>query len=200
MRIWIPWSLLVVLAALATASAVVGATTHRGESIHGDRVSPFYLPAGTLRTVPRSVPTTLPPEAGYRGIENFCAVAPLSGTVHYDGTSGGAHRGSHGKRERPAAQRRGQRQLVERSRSSARDRFIRDRLPGDPYSVVRRCRAPRRGPRSGDRSHGCECSQSFLGTSRTLLIQVPGHQPDPASRAPERREGATLKLEANLEG
>ena len=33
--------------------------------------------------------TTLPPEAGYRGIENFCAVAPLTGTIHYDGTSGG---------------------------------------------------------------------------------------------------------------
>jgi hypothetical protein len=32
--------------------------------------------------------TTLPPQGGYRGIENFCAVAPLTGTIHYDGTSG----------------------------------------------------------------------------------------------------------------
>jgi hypothetical protein len=34
-------------------------------------------------------PTTLPPQAGYRGIENFCAVAPLTGTIHYNGSSGG---------------------------------------------------------------------------------------------------------------
>lgn len=89
MRSWMPWSLLVVLTALAVASAVVGATTDRGESSHRDRVSPFYTPARNQKTAPTSVPTTLPPEAGYRGIENFCAVAPLTGTIHYDGTSGG---------------------------------------------------------------------------------------------------------------
>ena len=88
-RSWIPWSLLVVLTALALASAAVGATTDRGEPIHRDLVSPFYTPAGTLKTVPTRAPTTLPPQAGYRGIENFCAVAPLTGTIHYDGTSGG---------------------------------------------------------------------------------------------------------------
>jgi hypothetical protein len=88
-RSGIPWSLLVVLTALAAASAVVGATTNRGETTHRELVSPFYTPAGTLKTVLTSVPTTLPPEAGYRGIENFCAVAPLTGTIRYDGTSGG---------------------------------------------------------------------------------------------------------------
>jgi hypothetical protein len=30
----------------------------------------------------------LAPEAGYRGVENFCAVAPLPGTIQYDGASG----------------------------------------------------------------------------------------------------------------
>jgi hypothetical protein len=34
------------------------------------------------------VATTLPPEAGYRGLQNFCAGAPLSGHVLYDGTAG----------------------------------------------------------------------------------------------------------------
>jgi hypothetical protein len=77
-----------VLMAVAAASAVVGATTDRGEPTHRDLLNPFYTPAGTLRTTPSSTPT-LPPEAGYRGIENFCAVAPLTGTLHYDGTSGG---------------------------------------------------------------------------------------------------------------
>jgi hypothetical protein len=87
-RSWIPWSLLVVLTALAVASAVVGASANRGEPTHQDPISPFYTPAGTLETVATSAPTTLPPEAGYRGIENFCAIAPLTGTILYDGTSG----------------------------------------------------------------------------------------------------------------
>ena len=53
----------------------VWATANRGEP--------------TLKTVQTNAPTTLPPEAGYRGIENFCAVAPLTGTIYFDGTSGG---------------------------------------------------------------------------------------------------------------
>jgi hypothetical protein len=87
-RSWIPWSLLAVLTILTAASAVVGATTDRGDPTHLDLVSPFYIPAGTLRTVPTVVPTNLPPQGGYRATENFCAVAPLTGTIHYDGTSG----------------------------------------------------------------------------------------------------------------
>lgn len=78
-----------VLTALAAASAVVGATTDRSGPTRRDLISPFYTPAGTLDTVSIPGPTTLPPEAGYRGIENFCAVNPLTGTIHYDGTSGG---------------------------------------------------------------------------------------------------------------
>ena len=42
-----------------------------------------------MKTDPTNVPTTLPPEAGYRGIEKFCALTPLTGIIHYDGTSGG---------------------------------------------------------------------------------------------------------------
>lgn len=88
MRSWIPWSLMVVLTTLAAGSAVVGVTTHRGESIRRVLVSPFSTPAGNQTTVPATLPTILPLEAGYRGIEDFCAVAPLTGIVHYDGTSG----------------------------------------------------------------------------------------------------------------
>jgi hypothetical protein len=88
MRSWIPWSLLLVLTALAAASAVVGATASPGEPTHRDLISPFYTPARTLKTIPTNAGTTLPPEAGYRDVENLCAVAPLTGTIHYDGTSG----------------------------------------------------------------------------------------------------------------
>ena len=88
-RSWIPWSFLVVLTALAAASAAVGATTDRYGRTHPDFLSPFDSPAGNHRTIPTSAQTTLPPEAGYRGIENFCSVAPLSGSIRYDGTSGG---------------------------------------------------------------------------------------------------------------
>ena len=88
MRPWMPWSLVVTLTALGAASAVAGATTHRGESVRRDAASPFSIPAGTRRTFPTTMGSTLPPEAGYRGMENFCAVAPLTGTMHYDGTSG----------------------------------------------------------------------------------------------------------------
>jgi hypothetical protein len=42
----------------------------------------------TSSASPPSSTTTLPAQGGYRGIENFCAVAPLTGTIHYDGTSG----------------------------------------------------------------------------------------------------------------
>ena len=52
--------------------------------LHRDLISPFYTPAAALKTIPTGVPS----QAGYRGIEDFCAVAPLTGTVHYDGTSG----------------------------------------------------------------------------------------------------------------
>ena len=88
-RSWIPWCLLVLLTALAATSAVVGATTHGGQPTHRVLLSPFYTPVRTLKTIPTGAPPTLPPQAGYRGIENFCAVAPLTGTIHYDGTSPG---------------------------------------------------------------------------------------------------------------
>ena len=84
-RSWIPWSLVVLLTALAVTSAVVGARTNRGVVLHRDLISPFYTPAGTLKTIP----TSPPQQAGYRGVEDFCAIAPMTGTIHYDGTNGG---------------------------------------------------------------------------------------------------------------
>jgi hypothetical protein len=84
-RSWIPWSLVVLLASLTVASAVVGVRTNSGVLLHRDLISPFYTPAGTLKTIPTSAPL----QAGYRGVEDFCAIAPLTGTIHYDGTSGG---------------------------------------------------------------------------------------------------------------
>jgi hypothetical protein len=86
-RFWIPWFFLAVLTALVAASAVVGATANRGEPAHRDLLSPFYTPAATLETIPTST-TTLPPQARYRGVETFCASAPLSGDVLYNGTAG----------------------------------------------------------------------------------------------------------------
>jgi hypothetical protein len=43
---------------------------------------------GATRTTAAAVATNLPPQAGFRGVENFCASAPLSGHVLYDGTAG----------------------------------------------------------------------------------------------------------------
>lgn len=87
-RSWIPWLLLVVLTALAATGAAFGATADRGQPPHRDLLNPFSTPAGTLKSVSTSPSTTLVPQAGYRGIETFCAVAPLMGTIHYDGTRG----------------------------------------------------------------------------------------------------------------
>ena len=84
-RSWIPWSLVVLLTALAVTSAVVGARTDRGVVLRRGLISPFYAPAEALKTVPISAPL----QAGYRGAEDFCAIAPLTGTIHYDGTSRG---------------------------------------------------------------------------------------------------------------
>ena len=84
-RSWIPWSLVMLLTALAVTSAVVGARTNHGVALHRDLISPFYTPAGTLQTIP----TSAPQQAGYRGVEDFCAIAPLTGTIHYNGTRGG---------------------------------------------------------------------------------------------------------------
>jgi hypothetical protein len=42
----------------------------------------------TTGTTAAVIATTLPPEAGYRGLQDFCAGTPLSGHVLYDGTAG----------------------------------------------------------------------------------------------------------------
>jgi hypothetical protein len=79
--------MLAVLTALVAASAVVGVMAHRGEPGRQGLMSPFYIPAGSPKAVPTNAPRGPQLEAGYRGMENFCAVAPLTGTIHYDGTS-----------------------------------------------------------------------------------------------------------------
>jgi hypothetical protein len=81
-RSWIPWTLVVVLTALAVTSAVAGARADRDVVMHRDLIRPFSAPAGTLKT-------GAPPQAGYRGIEDFCAKAPLTGTIRYDGEKRG---------------------------------------------------------------------------------------------------------------
>lgn len=86
-RSWVPRILLAVLTVLLVASAVVGATTGRGPTTRRNPVSASSPPAGTVTS--SSTATSLPPESGYRGTESFCAVAPLRGTILYDGRSGG---------------------------------------------------------------------------------------------------------------
>jgi hypothetical protein len=81
--------LLATLTVLVSGSAVLGAATKNGAPLHRQLLSPFYSPAVALQTLPTGASETLPPEAGYRGVENFCAVSPLSGTIRYNGTSGG---------------------------------------------------------------------------------------------------------------
>ncbi len=90
MRTLIPWSLLVVLTTLVAASAIDAATNDRNQPTQPGLRSTFYASAGTLKAIPTSA-TTLPPQSGYQGIENFCAVAPLTGAIHYDGSSGALH-------------------------------------------------------------------------------------------------------------
>ena len=79
-RSWIPWALVVVLMATAAAGAVLGATSGPNAPTHREFVSPFFTPE-------RSVTLAHLPQAGYRGVEDFCASGPLSGHVLYDGTA-----------------------------------------------------------------------------------------------------------------
>ncbi len=54
-------------------------------SCTGVAVTPFAPGVDWFLPDPSAQP---PPQAGYRGLENFCAVEPLTGTIFYDGTSG----------------------------------------------------------------------------------------------------------------
>jgi hypothetical protein len=51
------------------------------------RVSGTGSTTTTASTTAAEVATTLPPQAGYRGVKSFCASAPLSGHVLYDGAA-----------------------------------------------------------------------------------------------------------------
>lgn len=87
-RSWVPWLSVALLVVLAVSSAIAGGVSDHGRTVQTDLGSPFHVPAGRQPTTHLSPSTTLPPEGGYRGIENFCAVPPLTGTIHYDGSSG----------------------------------------------------------------------------------------------------------------
>jgi hypothetical protein len=87
-RCWIPWSLLVVLTVVAVTSAVIGSATSRGEPVQRGLVDRSPAPGSTPSNVGSHVVADLPPQAGFRGQEKFCAVPPLTGTIQYDGTSG----------------------------------------------------------------------------------------------------------------
>ena len=87
-RSWVPWLSAALLIVLAVSSAIAGGMSHHGQTMQRDLVSHFHVPADTLTTTQSSPSTTLPPEGGYRGIENFCGVPPLTGTIRYDGSSG----------------------------------------------------------------------------------------------------------------
>jgi hypothetical protein len=81
MRTWIPWTLVVALMATAGIAAVLGATSVPDAPSHNEFLSPFYTPE-------KSVTITDLPEAGYGGVEDFCASGALSGHVLYNGTDG----------------------------------------------------------------------------------------------------------------
>jgi hypothetical protein len=77
---------LVVAAGVMAASLTLGACDEGSRSqASGHRST---ITASTTRAAGDQVATTLPPEAGFRGLEDFCAGAPLTGHVLYDGTAG----------------------------------------------------------------------------------------------------------------
>ena len=72
-----------VAAAVGMSVAACGGGVGLQTSDHG---SPTTIT--TTRGASNSVATTLPPQSGYRGVEDFCASGPLTGAIHYNGTSG----------------------------------------------------------------------------------------------------------------
>ena len=70
------------VAAIGLSVAACGASYRSQVSSHGSTP-----PTATTRTTAAAVATHLP-QAGYRGVENFCAGVPLSGHVLYDGSAG----------------------------------------------------------------------------------------------------------------
>ena len=88
MRSWVPWLAVALLIVLAVSRAIAGGVSDHGRTVQRDLVSPFHVPAGSQTSTQSSPSTTLPPEGGYRGIEHFCAVPPLTGIIYYDGSSG----------------------------------------------------------------------------------------------------------------
>jgi hypothetical protein len=78
---------IVAAAAVVGAIAMSFAACGRGDRPHfsGDGSTTVTATTGPPAA---AVGTTLPLESGYRGQEDFCAGAPLSGHVLYDGTAG----------------------------------------------------------------------------------------------------------------
>ena len=75
---------------VVTAVAAIGLSV--AACGHGDRPQAFgHGPTPTsaiTRATDAAVAPNLAPQAGYRGVEAFCASAPLSGYVLYDGSAG----------------------------------------------------------------------------------------------------------------
>jgi hypothetical protein len=72
-----------------TAGSSANAIAPSTGSAQGSTPTTTVVPSTSTSSAPPPSTTTLPAQGGYRGIENFCASAPLTGTIHYDGTSGG---------------------------------------------------------------------------------------------------------------
>jgi hypothetical protein len=79
----VPAVRIVVAISVVTVGLSVAACGHRD----GPRVSGTGSTTTTASTTAAEVATTLPPQAGYRGVESFCASAPLTGHVLYDGAA-----------------------------------------------------------------------------------------------------------------
>ena len=71
-----------------TAGSSANAIAPSTGSAQGSTPTTTVVPSTSTSSAPPPSTTTLPAQGGYRGIENFCASAPLTGTIHYDGTSG----------------------------------------------------------------------------------------------------------------
>jgi hypothetical protein len=70
---------------LAIGLSVAACGTEGGPQVSGHGST---LPTSATRSSVAAVATNLPPQAGFRGVEDFCGSAPLTGHVLYDGTAG----------------------------------------------------------------------------------------------------------------
>jgi hypothetical protein len=82
----VSWVRIVVAGVVAVGLTVAACGDGVGLQVSGHRST--TTTAAHTGTPAAVVATTLPTEAGYRGLQDFCAEAPLSGHVLYDGRAG----------------------------------------------------------------------------------------------------------------